>query len=372
MTYKINKTDGSLLTEIIDSSIDRVATDITLIGKNVSGYGEYINENFVKLLENFAATSEPNKPITGQLWFDLTENRLKVYDGAGFKVASGPVVSPISPTTPAQGDFWIDSAENQLYFYDGIDRMLAGPIYKRSQGISGFEVVTVLDTAGNPKIVVKLWAGAVLLGIFSSHAEFQPSVAIEGFAGTINPGFTSGNVPDFKINARAASADSLIDAFGNSKTANNFMASDEDTTTVGTVSINNSIPLILGASQENTIEVSQASFQLTSNQNGQDFKILTRNNNILTSAITIKPISNSVGIFNSDPAATLHVGTAISPGTAVIDGSLKVTQAFKLPTYTTVDRDNRTLTSENNGELIYNSTVAKIQAYASGTWVNLH
>jgi len=53
MAYKINKTDGSLLVEIVDSTIDQTATDLTLIGKNVSGFGEYINENFVKLLENF-------------------------------------------------------------------------------------------------------------------------------------------------------------------------------------------------------------------------------------------------------------------------------------------------------------------------------
>ena len=51
MTYKINRTDGTLLTEIIDSAIDTSATDLTLIGKNVTGYGEYLNENFVKLLE---------------------------------------------------------------------------------------------------------------------------------------------------------------------------------------------------------------------------------------------------------------------------------------------------------------------------------
>lgn len=87
MTYKINKTDGSLITEVIDSAIDQTATDITLIGKNVSGYGEFINENFVKILENFANTSQPNNPLAGQLWFDTSENRLKVYDGLGFKNA---------------------------------------------------------------------------------------------------------------------------------------------------------------------------------------------------------------------------------------------------------------------------------------------
>ena len=49
MAYKINKTDGSLLTEIVDSTIDQTASDLTLIGKNVSGFGECINENFIKL-----------------------------------------------------------------------------------------------------------------------------------------------------------------------------------------------------------------------------------------------------------------------------------------------------------------------------------
>ena len=68
MTYNINKTDGSLLAQVADSAIDQISTDITLIGKNVSGYGEFINENFVKILENFASSTQPNNPIAGQLW----------------------------------------------------------------------------------------------------------------------------------------------------------------------------------------------------------------------------------------------------------------------------------------------------------------
>ncbi len=86
MTYKINNTENVEITQIIDGTIDQT-TDLTLIGKNVSGYGEYINENFLKLLENFASTTEPSNKITGQLWFDTSVNKLKVYDGSRFKAA---------------------------------------------------------------------------------------------------------------------------------------------------------------------------------------------------------------------------------------------------------------------------------------------
>lgn len=52
MSYRLNKTDGTLLTELIDGKIDNTTTDLTFIGKNYQGFGELINENFIKLLES--------------------------------------------------------------------------------------------------------------------------------------------------------------------------------------------------------------------------------------------------------------------------------------------------------------------------------
>ena len=60
-----------------DGTIDST-TDLKLIGKNYAGYGEVQNENFVFLLENFANANPPARPISGQLWFDTTEVKLKV------------------------------------------------------------------------------------------------------------------------------------------------------------------------------------------------------------------------------------------------------------------------------------------------------
>ena len=51
MAYQINKTSGALLVNLADGQIDVATTDITLIGKNYTGFGESINENFVKMLE---------------------------------------------------------------------------------------------------------------------------------------------------------------------------------------------------------------------------------------------------------------------------------------------------------------------------------
>ena len=63
MAYKINNTFGTLIVTLADGTIDTPTTDLTLIGKGYAGYGELIGENFLKLLENFANTSAPSKPI---------------------------------------------------------------------------------------------------------------------------------------------------------------------------------------------------------------------------------------------------------------------------------------------------------------------
>ena len=333
MTYNINKTDGTLLAQVADSAIDQTSTDITLIGKNVSGYGEYINENFIKILENFASSTQPNNPITGQIWYDTVGGRLKVYNGTGFGVGSGPIVSGSQPTSFVEGDFWIDSINKQLYFYDGTDLTLAGPVYKDTQGKSGFEVVTIVDTVLIEHTVVKLWVGASLLGIFSKDITFTPLNPIAGFSGPMRRGFNPGTLTGQKFYITASAADAVVSPSGALKTTSSFMLTEENTSTVGTVTIQNSTPLILGPNQNNEIRTSLTLIEHISNNTGQDFKIRTKTGAGLEDALTIRATDRRVGIFKANPVATLDVD-----GDMFISGSLTVKGAT-----TTIETTNLTV-----------------------------
>ena len=331
MAYKINKTDGSLLVEIIDSNIDQTTTDITIIGKNVSGYGEYINENFVKLLENFANDSAPNNPLIGQIWFDTAENRLKVYDGAGFRIGSGPIVSSNQPSM-IQGDIWIDSNENQVKVSDGQDIFLVGPIYTRSQGISGPTVETILDSNSISRTIVKLSVGNTLLGIFSKEVvEFTPQTAIPQFAGTIGPGFNQSILAGQKFRVTATKADSLVDTVGNIFNSDSFMKTQSNTGSTGIVTLTNSLPLILGPGGNTEIRADASNFQIISNTSGQTFRIKTKNASVTQDAITINSTGGYVGVFQATPAYKLDVGGDVRiSGDLLVEGNTTTVNSTNL------------------------------------------
>ena len=98
MAYQIDRYNGTFLVSIDDQTIDSTATDLRLVGRNYSGYGEIQNENLLHLLENFANTSAPPRAILGQLWYDSTNKKIKVYDGNKFKPVGGAESSATAPS----------------------------------------------------------------------------------------------------------------------------------------------------------------------------------------------------------------------------------------------------------------------------------
>lgn len=166
MAYTINKTDGTIFAVIADGTINTDSSQV-LVGKNYAGYGEFLDENFIHLLESGANTSAPGTPLQGQLWYDQTNNVIKVYNGTLFKSISGATASTTTPTSNVAGDLWFDTTNDQLKVYSGSAFVTIGPAFTSGEGTSGAIVDTITDSSpGNDHVVVLMYVNNTIVSIF--------------------------------------------------------------------------------------------------------------------------------------------------------------------------------------------------------------
>lgn len=384
MSYKLNKTDGSLLVDLIDGFVDTDSTNLTLIGRNYSGFGEFLNENFIKLLENFSNTAAPSSPITGQLWYDTSESRLKIYNGEEFIVAGSPFVQSSQPQMVA-GDLWLNNLTNQLYFFDGSELELAGPIYTAQQGKSGFEVVDILDTQSRTRRVLKLWVGAQLVAVIS-NLTFTPSEAdeIAEIPGEIKKGINLVDETGFQFYGTSKFASSLITDAGVIKNPSQFLPADEDGTTVGSLTVQNSNGLTIGLSQNNIQKIVGSTVVVENQLLDHDYKIRVRSSgagSLITDAITVKTADQRVGIFQATPSYNLDVtGDCRITGDLLVEGN---TTYIDVQTLRTEDKnlelaissDSTVLTRaqvDNAGLIVRTSTndINLLYQHANTAWLS--
>ena len=188
MSYTIYLTNGSQLTTIADGTLNTAACSMALPGKNYAGYGIYLDDNFVHLLENSSNGTAPGAPLVGQLWWDSANKIMNVWNGTVWKTISSATSSSSAPTSNVQGDLWYDTVNQQLNVYSGTTWILVGPAFTNAQGTTGAIPATVSDNSAVTHTILQLYVGGVLLGIMSKDTTtFTPSPAIPGFS-TIKPG----------------------------------------------------------------------------------------------------------------------------------------------------------------------------------------
>ena len=335
MSYKINKTNGELIVDLVDGQIDETSTDITLIGRNYKGFGEKMNENFVKLIENFAQSSAPGAPLVGQLWYDTSEQRLKVYTGDTFKTASGALVSQTQPNL-VTGDIWIDSFNNKLYFYDGADIVLVGPQYNAGQGKTLVEAVTVIDRTGQEQTALFMYIGGLLTGIYS-RTEFRPQLNITGYPidqddvnipkrQIIRKGFNPIDTA-FAWQGTAKSTQSLISVSGEEFSEVNFMKTDRDTSTTGSLAVKNENGLTVGVDDTvyTALRIETTNNNITSLENQQknkDFVLRVKRGNAFDDVLYANASIKRLGIYTNSPSVGFDVNTdARVTGDFTVDGN---------------------------------------------------
>lgn len=190
MAYQIDRYNRTILTIVEDGTVDQT-TDIKLIGKNYAGYGEFHNENFLFLLENFASATGPQRPISGQIWFDTGNSKLKFYDGTKWRSTGGAEVASETPTGLTNGDFWWNTADEQLFVYNGNNFVLIGP-QNVGDGVTRMQSITVKDTQGlNRSLIVSTINDETIFTI-SPYEEFTIDDNINPITGfsVIKPGVT--------------------------------------------------------------------------------------------------------------------------------------------------------------------------------------
>jgi hypothetical protein len=117
MAYVVYTSSGTFLTSIPLGIVNSNTTSLSLIGKDVVGYGQYYNQNLVSMLSNFSNVTAPSNPLQGQLWYDSRYNKLKVYNNS-WQTVRASLISPTQPVGQDQGELWYDSANKVMNFID--------------------------------------------------------------------------------------------------------------------------------------------------------------------------------------------------------------------------------------------------------------
>lgn len=323
MAYQVRYTDSTNLDKPALTVEDNTINDSTSLqfpGRNVTGYGTIIAENFLHLLENFANDSAPLNPVEGQLWYDNTTgvNQLKVWDGTSWSSAGGLKKGNAEPelATSLPGDLWVNTDTQQLYLYTGSGWILVGPRF--SEGArTGAEPEFIEDTLSNAQPVVSNYINGERVCIISKTA-FTPKTLITGFQ-VIKAGVNlNSNYNTYWGTAEKAAA-LLVGT--TTVSASNFLRGDATSSTTFPINVRNAAGIAIGEDTQLNLSIDGAAGVIFHKTSGSNLDIRMNNNGAIRTVMRIDS-SERVGINNINPQSDLDVGGDINAsGNITVDGS---------------------------------------------------
>jgi hypothetical protein len=379
MAYKINNTFGTLLVTLPDGTIDTATTDLTLFGKGYAGFGEKLNENFVKVLENFNNTTAPVNKIQGQLWFDQANKQINVYTGAKWKPVGSTTNSATSPANAVQGDMWFDTANRQLYVYTGSFWSLIGPTTIAGSGVTQVITETVQDNTGVFRSILKLVTQDTVVGVISNLA-FTPSSSEENAVALIAAGFSSvaqgiqlsSTVSNAKFRGTATDSDAL----GGVAVAN-FLRSDQNDSTTGHLEIQNDNGLRIGASNDIEMTMSGDNFSIANVTEDGDISFKVNDGGVTKTVMTMSGDTGDIRITGNltiDGDTVTSNTSTLTVEDNIIELNRNISSAAGMPNYSglKVNRGETSSATEQDLFWVWDETFADdgttIYGNAGGAW----
>jgi microcystin-dependent protein len=337
MPYIVNftdKTNKSPITVFDNTS----STDTSLIfpGRNVTGYGQIIAENFLHLLENFASSNQPVNPVEGQVWYDSANGQLQLWDGTNWKAASNIQKSPTEPSveTSKTGELWVDTTNQQLRIYSGTRWILVGPSESSVDGLRyGPAVEKIADSDNVDRTILIFYIADIPVIVFSKDS-FTPKVIISGFA-TIKSGInvnaptTSSEISNFvgaflpKLYGTAQNADAL-NVSGVEVAAGKFLRSDTVNTTEFGINVRSNSGITLGVDGTFNISNTSTAAKIYNSASGSSLDLQVNRNGIPSTILRI--LDNKVGINKASPEEALDIdGNILTNGTVIITNTTEST-----------------------------------------------
>lgn len=332
MTYQVRFTDNINNTPLtVEDNTVNESTSLVFPGRNTTGYGQIVGENFLHLLENFANSTAPVNPVKGQLWYDSSAgvNQLKIYDGTTWSSAGGLKKGSSIPSTTSSiiGDLWVNTSSQQLFLFTGSSWILVGPAFSEGSR-TGSIIETIEDTASPPvaRTVLSQYVAGERIAIISS-AAFTPKNALAGFS-TINTGITLHSNYNTYYGTAEKAAKLIVSDYPNGLSADQFFRKDKTNDTYSPINIRNAAGLSIGEDKQLTLGVEGTSGVIAYNVSGANLNVKINNNGTTKTVLQVNS-QERVGINNTAPQEALDVtGNVLTSGTIVTTNTTASTSAI--------------------------------------------